>query len=116
MNKNEIENILSEIHIDDIPRWEFVVTTPGILSGCLLQFKVYRQDNATGEYEWGGTEKSYVPPHSTKSEVIQKALALTLRYREHQGREAFLYRGRSIYGPHFDADALWAIAKGENRQ
>lgn len=109
MNKNEIENILSEIHIDDIPRWEFVVTTPGILSGCLLQFRVCRKDN-----EWGGTEKSYVPPHSTKSEVIQKAL--TLRYREHQGREAFLYRGRSIYGPYFDADALWAIAKGANRQ
>lgn len=47
----------------------------------------------------------------TKSEVIQTAFKAVITSAEHQAREHFLYRGRAVFGPHFNVDALWDIAE-----
>jgi hypothetical protein len=47
--------------------------------------------------------------HMTKSEIVQTALAAVLAAEEHETREQFRYKGRAIFGPHFDVDGLHDI-------
>jgi hypothetical protein len=44
--------------------------------------------------------------HMTKSEVIQTALMAVLAWEEHEAREAFRYKGRAVFSPHYDVDLL----------
>lgn len=44
-----------------------------------------------------------------KSEVVRTAFTAILAAEEHEARRKFLYRGRPIFGPHSDVDALWAV-------
>lgn len=55
------------------------------------------------------TRKWLLSPSMTRSEIVQTALKLCLTSMEHRTREHFLYRGRRVFGPHFDVDALWAL-------
>lgn len=48
--------------------------------------------------------------YMTKSELVQTALKAVLTAEEHEARESFRYRGKAIFGPHFDVDTLFAIA------
>lgn len=43
---------------------------------------------------------------ATKSDIVQTALRAALDAAEHEAREQFRFRGRKLYGPHFDPDAL----------
>lgn len=38
-------------------------------------------------------------------------LKCALTSQEHRVREHFKYKGELVYGPHFDVDALWEIAR-----
>lgn len=51
--------------------------------------------------------------HMTKSEIVQTALMAVLAAEEHENREQFLYKGRAIFGPHFDVDGLHDICGRE---
>lgn len=53
--------------------------------------------------------KWYISRHATASEVIQTVLAALLAAVEHEAREAFLYRGRAIFAPHYHADVLHTV-------
>lgn len=67
-------------------------------------------NNATGApYLWKG-RKWAVSEHATKSELVSTALKAVLTAVEHEAREKFLYRGRAIFGPHFDVDKLAGFA------
>lgn len=60
------------------------------------------------------TRKWYVSHAACKNEIVQTALKCVLTSVEHEARERFKYRGRAIFGPHFDVDALHRIhAAGE---
>jgi hypothetical protein len=45
----------------------------------------------------------------TRSEVVQTALKAVLSAEEHEARERFLYKGKAVFGPHFDVDVLHSI-------
>lgn len=47
--------------------------------------------------------------HMTRSEVVQTALKACLAFEEHELRERFKYRGRSIFDPHYDVDLLHSL-------
>ena len=65
--------------------------------------------NYTGKpYEWKG-RKWMLSQHMTKSEIVMTALKATLTAVEHESREQFKYRGRSVYDPHYDVDKLWEL-------
>lgn len=51
--------------------------------------------------------------YMTKSEVVQTAFLAILKAEEHEIREQFRYKGRLIYGPHFDVDVLADVAGRE---
>jgi len=74
-----------------------------------LQATFFAPCSETGETKRQHTRKWYVSNQATVSEVVQTALKCTLASVEHEAREAFEYRGRRIFGPHFDVDQLVAL-------
>lgn len=51
-----------------------------------------------------------ISPHMTTSEIVGTAWKAYMTWLEHEARESFLYRGRAVYGPHLDVEALWEAA------
>lgn len=60
----------------------------------------------SGKMEWQYGRKWFVSQHATKSEIVRTALKAALTSAEHNVRERFTYRGKRIFGPHFDVDKL----------
>lgn len=58
-----------------------------------------------GEYKG---RKWYISPYATDSEIVLTAFKAAATALEHEAREAFLYKGQAILGPHFDVDFLVA--------
>lgn len=74
-----------------------------------LQAMYPDKDIATGAVELQKTRKWLLSIHMTKSELVQTAFKCVLTSMEHRGLEGFTYRGKRVFGPHFDVDALWEI-------
>lgn len=55
------------------------------------------------------TRKWQLSVHMTPSELVQTALKCVLTSQEHEAREQFTYRGKAIFGPHFDVEQLVAL-------
>lgn len=60
--------------------------------------------------EYSNGRKWRISPHMTKSEIVATVFKAYLSWVEHEARESFQFRGQSIFGPHFDVDALWKMA------
>lgn len=57
------------------------------------------------------TRKWRLSEYMVRSELVQTVFKCVLTSAEHRTREHFLYRGERVFGPHFDVDALYEIAK-----
>lgn len=92
----EQREILNEVSYKD---WTFKLTFD------------YLQVSFTGcdGTQWSG-RKWKLSDHMTKSELVQTALKAVLTAEEHESREQFRYKGRTLFGPHLDVDALLEIA------
>jgi hypothetical protein len=55
------------------------------------------------------TRQWRLSPEMTQSEIVQTCFKLCITSMEHRAREAFKWRGRRVFGPHFDVEALWGI-------
>lgn len=95
---------LAVLHQIQYKDWSFAVCEALHGAGSFLQVR----------FKAGGTMQSgrkwYVSSFATKSEVVQTALKAVLTAEEHEAREAFLYRGAAIFGPHLDVDVLLGLA------
>lgn len=101
MNVSEIVTILNDVKCGE---FEFHVYPDG--RRYYLQVRFPARDLVTNEVEIQHGRKWLLSPHMTRSEVITTALKAVLTAVEHETREAFRYRGRAIFGPHIDVDAL----------
>jgi hypothetical protein len=89
------------------PGYTFIVReTHG---GIVLQAKYLDPDIFTETLETQLTRKWLLSPHMTYSEIVQTAFKCILTSMEHRAREHFLYKGRRIFGPHFNVDELHKI-------
>jgi len=104
MTLAEMRTILFDVNYLD---YEFVVREGH--GGIFLQAVYTEPDVVTGLPEPQYTRKWLLSPYMVKSELVQTALKCVLTSAEHRVREHFLYRGRRIFGPHFDVDALVQI-------
>lgn len=59
---------------------------------------------------WRGA-KHYLSPHMCRNEIVTSVKHAIDRAEMHEVNEWFRYRGRSIYNPHLDPDALAEVAK-----
>lgn len=79
---------------------------------CGLEEKLYLQVTwldrcaRTGDECKQSGRKWYISKHMVRSEIVQTAFKAVLTACEHEVRERFLYRGKPIFGPHFDVDRL----------
>ena len=100
MDKETLSSILDDIYYR--PGWDLNIDQKGD------NLFVYASFEDGGEIQ--KSRKWYISPYMTKSEVVQTILALILLAEEHEVRERFRYKGRRIFGPHFDADVMVDIA------
>lgn len=108
MNLEVLTSILEDIKYKD---WEF--SPLHIEYGDGDELSVFAEFIDGGETQM--TRRWIIEENMTRSEVVQTCLAMVLLAEEHEAREKFRYKGKKIYGPHFDADALTAFAgKKEN--
>lgn len=101
MNKQEIEDILALV---TYKTWSFFVGEDG--ERLYLQVTFVEEDFATGEQGTQRGRKWLLSPFMTKSEVVTTAFKACITAEEHEAREKFRYKGKMIFGPHIDVDAL----------
>lgn len=72
-------------------------------------FRIYAHFTV-GDSDMQTTRKWLVSAYATRSEIVQTVFKMVMTALEHEAREAFLYDGEAIFGPHFDIEALYDIA------
>jgi hypothetical protein len=77
-----------------------------------MRAKYPEADTYTGEPAVQVTRRWLLTPPMTKSEFIQTCFKCAITSMEHRTREAFKYKGRRVFGPHFDVDDLWRLCEG----
>lgn len=81
-----------------------------------LQGEYEDPDAHTGELALQTTRRWFLSPEMTRSEVVQTVFKCALTSMEHRTREFFLYRGKAIFGPHFDVDLLMDLCGKVDRR
>ena len=76
-----------------------------------LQATYLEADTVTGTIEEQFTRRWFLSPSMGKSEIVATAFKCILTSMEHRTREWFLYKGKAVYQPHYDVDALHAICE-----
>jgi hypothetical protein len=79
-----------------------------------LQGEYDEEDITNGKQERQYTRRWFLSPEATKSEIVQTVFKCAITSMEHRTREWFLFRGKAIFGPHFDVEALWLMC-ADNR-
>src|SRR6266404_5985956 len=110
MDPVQMQSIVDECHY---PHYEFLVEYDE-RGAIFLQGHYVENDVLTRKPEVQHTRKWFLSPKMVKSEVVQTVFKCVMTSMEHRVREWFRYRGRAIFGPHFDVDSLHAICKDEH--
>lgn len=82
-------------------------------NGFYLQVQYMDTDVDTGKEEKQHGRKWYVSRFATRSEIVQTAFKAVLTSQEHIAREFFLYKGKRIFGPHYDVDKLVGLCSDD---
>jgi hypothetical protein len=92
------------------PAYEFAVLVDG-RGAIFLQGAYMEADVDTGSTERQVTRRWFLSLEMTRSEIVQTVFKCVLTSMEHRAREWFRYAGNSVFGPHFDVDALWQLCE-----
>jgi hypothetical protein len=104
-----VHGIVSDIDMAHLPAAGVEVGYHEI-GGVYVQVTMERPDTMTGIWGTGRGGKVFIHPRQTTSSIVRTVLARFMAYFEHEVREAFLYKGKRIYGPHLDVEALVEVA------
>jgi hypothetical protein len=105
MKLYEIQDLMKVLKYRD---WQFHVWDEN--GRMFLQIRFWEIDNDTGKLSLQHCRKWMLSEFMTKSEVVLTAWKAVQAAVEHEARETFLYKGRRVFGPHIDLDAMWAIS------
>lgn len=91
----------------------WILARAGENNNCYLYAQYWEQDS---RYQDGGeelqtTREWLVTPEQIKGQIVQTAFKCILTSKEHSTRENSHYRGKAIFGPHFDVDRLHEICE-----
>ena len=92
------------------PDWWIDVISPEGNERPYIQVRVKGADSQTGALTEWKSGKRYLSPHMCRQEIVGAVFALIKDAEEHETREWFRYKGRSIYNPHLDPDVLAEVA------
>lgn len=106
MSLRQMRTVISLINFGD---WRFVIESKrGGERFLVVEFNEPCIVTSTPTLQ--RSRKWRLSKHMTRSELVQTAFKAVLTAIEHEAREQFAYRGRAIFGPHFDVDALCELA------
>lgn len=109
MTRHGMEAVVAECHYPDY----FFGVFEDTRGTFYLQGTYQEPDVETGEPALQFTRRWLLSPEMTVSEIVQTVLKCLLTSMEHRAREFFTYRGRAVFGPHFNVDMLWELARRE---
>lgn len=104
-----IQKAIAAVCECEFPDMELSVKKSSATGSVYLQGEYLEADTVTGKMETQYTRRWVLSPAMSKSEIVSTAFKCVLTSMEHRVREWFLYKGRAIYQPHYDVDALHAI-------
>lgn len=110
MKISEAVVILGEL---EYPEYTFLALVDG-RGEMYLQGEYMEADIYTGVEEKQLTRRWFISPQMSKSELVQTAFKMIMTSMEHRVREHFKYRDQLIFGPHFNVDDLWELARDGN--
>lgn len=108
LNRSDLESILEDVSYKGDA---FRVSNLG--EGWFIQHLYKSIDSLTGEARLCKGRKWYISPYSCRSEVVLTALKAVITNAEHEAREAFKYKGKTIFGPHMNVDKLFEFCDNE---
>ncbi len=91
---------------------KFEITSIVILDGrsphtaWFIQVTYMEADVDTGEVTAQRAREWLIKPTMTEGDVVRTAYAAVRRSYEHVISEQFTYKGKRVFGPHIDIDAL----------
>ena len=103
-----VEQMREILALVDFPAYKFEITE-GRHGAIYLQASYMDNDVVTHKPEIQRTRRWFLSPEMVKSEIVSTAFKCIITSAEHRVREHFTYRGKRIFGPHFDVDALYEI-------
>lgn len=106
MELHVAREILEQVHYQD---WTFDVFREGDTLFLQVHFTAPCACRSNRGNLRHRCRKWRISPRSTKSELVQTAFLAVRTAEEHEIRERFKYRGRSIYSPHYDVEKLVEI-------
>lgn len=114
MDVSEMRQVVAECQFHD---YTFQIEMDG-RGAIYLQASYVEPDVETLTPEVQRTRRWFLSPQMSKSEIVQTAFKCALTSMEHRTREWFRYRGRAVFGPHFNVDVLWEACghKEDHRQ
>ena len=105
MNDAQLATILKSIECSPY----FILS--GVMGdGWFIQVRMMSTCVVSGQQEMQSGGKLYVSPHCEHGELVRKIFLACVSFAEHETRESFHYRGRRVFGPHIDVNALWHAA------
>jgi len=107
MTLEQIRAVVARCSFDPASPYEFRVREAH--GGIMLSATYVDPDTFSREAKLQYTRQWRLTPEMTKSEIVQTVFKCCITSMEHRTREGFKYRGRRVFGPHFDVDALWGI-------
>ena len=111
MNLDEIKEVLKEIQFND---WKINAHYESFTPRIYLQVEASGKCNVSGQpWNWKG-RKWNLSRYMVKSEIVQTAFKAVMTAMEHEVREQFLYKGVSIFDPHYDVDKLVTLRRKSN--
>jgi hypothetical protein len=111
LTRTEIKEIVEQVKIQD--GWRLLLLEDQVyqtqqVGRLYLQIQFDDVDNVTGNPNYvAHCRKWYLSEHMTKQEIVRTAWLAYQGAVLHEAAEKFLYKGRMIYGPHYDVDVLW---------
>jgi hypothetical protein len=101
---DEIREIIEQVSYKD---WRFHVMPYG--AGYVLQLRFC----GAGAADEQRSRKWILSSFACRSEIVQTALKAVLAAEEHEARELFRYKGRPVFGPHYNVDKLHELLAHE---
>lgn len=83
----------------------------GLGHGILIRARYLDADIYTGKEEMQYTAWASISIQSGLSRVVSGAMKLALTSAEHRCREAFTFKGRRVFGPHFAIEDLYDLCQ-----
>lgn len=102
---DQVKQIVAQVSYKD---WQFFVELLG--TGYYVQIKFMEKDAYTGKVVEQHGRKWYISSHTTPDEIVRTCFLAVMIASEHEIRETFAFKGKNLFGPHIDLEALHEVS------